>query len=709
MRVAQGRMFYYLISCVLVLGMAVPAFSQESASDTANQQLELETLTVTAEKREEKIQEVAMSVSAYSETTLEDTGVDEIRDVAMMVPNLDLMNYSGWGYRANFRGMNYCAFTNKLPFVMYIDNVPYDDGTTLFGEFNNIERIEVLRGANGTLYGQNALAGVINIVSKVPGNEPEGKATVKLGQYETYGVNAYYNGPLVEDKLFFGFSGSYDETAGFLKNDYPGEDTYGGGKTTRAKGRLRWKASDRLTADLSISAYQYLNKGGIGNLVAGTEWSDHEYRDPDDINEMDSNQISLDITYEANAFDIESITTHRSSDKDWISHCQYLSSYYGRMSDISETEVVTQEFRIRPKESIGGLKWLAGLYFMNEEKDRLESGTETYYNAYAAYGINANYNYYNWPVEQESNSRSIFGQVTIPLADKFEITVGARYETIEKTLDYTYEVLDTYGSSGSSFEGPEVVPTTTYSITSEWSAFLPRAVLSYKINPEDMVFFSYSKGYVPGGFNIGESDKSKADFDAQYSTSYELGTKTARMNNRLTFNAAVFYTAITDMHVYEWPTPNVYVASNAGEARSQGAEIELTVTPATGLEFSAALGIVDCEFIEYEGHEGKKLKDTPEYTAHFSGKYRHGSGIYLGGSIQGVGDAWADDENTVKKEAYWIANTRIGYEKRNWDIYLNIENLADTKYLENIFVSNSMTYSTVGKPRTIGIIASTRF
>ena len=174
-------------------------------------------------------------------------------------------------------------------------------------------------------------------------------------------------------------------------------------------------------------------------------------------------------------------------------------------------------------------------------------------------------------------------------------------------------------------------------------------------------------------------------------------------------NASIFHTDITDMHVYDMPSPGTYVTSNAGEARSQGAEIEIAVTPISGLEFSAALGVLDCEFTDYEGKDNNEPADTPDFTAYLSAKYRPGSGFYIGGSVQGRGDAYADDDNTVEKEGYWIANARVGYERKSWDIYLNVENLTDTEYLENITVGEGMLYSTVGKPRTVSLIASKRF
>lgn len=112
--------------------------------------------------------------------------MDEISEVAAIVPSLELADQLAGGTIMNFRGINWSGFTFKLPVIMYLDGVPYDETYYFDGDFDNIERIEVLRGAQGTLYGQNAMAGVINVISKTPGNQAEGKATVKLGEHENY-------------------------------------------------------------------------------------------------------------------------------------------------------------------------------------------------------------------------------------------------------------------------------------------------------------------------------------------------------------------------------------------------------------------------------------------------------------------------------------------------------------------------------------------
>lgn len=663
------------------------------AADQEQNLLELSTMTVTAEKREEKFQEVPATISLLSETVLEDAGVAKIRDIAAMVPNLRINAHNGWGYRLNYRGINWSPFTMKTPVVMYIDDVPYDEGNTFDGDFNNIERIEVLRGAQGILYGKNAIAGVINIISKTPENQAEGRVSADVGQHETMGVNAHYNGPLVDDQLYFGFSGSRHSTRGYLKNDHPDADYYGEESSTRAKGILRWVATERFEADLNVSIYMARNQAGA--MISGTDYQDHAYRNPDDKNNSDTVQGALRLNYQGDSFNIKSITTARQSEKEFSSDVSYTGTTFVGQSDNSTINVLTQEIRFQSPEKKSGIKWLAGVFISDETKDQEEFSAE--------YNLGTIYKY-DWPADFHDTTQSIFGQVTVPVTQQLKLTAGLRTENIHKTMDYAYRLTNT---TTGALMGNE----STYSVSKDWSAILPKTSLAYQIQPDKMLYASVAQGYLPGGFNMMASDKEKADFDAQYSTNYELGTKTSWLNNTLIFNAAVFYMDITDMHVKEYQSATFYYATNAGEARSQGIELEMFYMPVPGLNLSAALSQVDSKFVDYEGYDGNDVANTPEFTTNLAASYRHVSGIFTRFSFQGRGDAWANDANTIKEEGFCVTHAKIGYEKDNWDIYLQVKNLFDTEYLEgtHIMANGKVIVSTVGEPRTIGLVASARF
>jgi iron complex outermembrane receptor protein len=194
---------------------------------------------------------------------------------------------------------------------------------------------------------------------------------------------------------------------------------------------------------------------------------------------------------------------------------------------------------------------------------------------------------------------------------------------------------------------------------------------------------------------------------------YEIGAKTAWFDNRLFFNSTLFYIDIDDMHVWSTPSPNVWVASNAAKAHSQGIEIETRARPLQGLDITAAVGLIQAEFDDYENasidYSGKTLMQTPAYTLNLAVQYRHATGIFVRGEMLGYGKTYFDEANTISRDPYELYNARIGYESTNWDVYLYGKNLFDQEYFRAIHLFNGSALYRVGEPRKIGIIVSVRF
>ena len=189
---------------------------------TGNKLFELESITVTADKREEKIQEVPIAITVFTETDIEDVGIETISDLVDMIPNLTLdpMSMQPGSNAVSFRGIGPSMFTGKNPVVIYVDGIPSDNKTDYNIDLFDIERVEVLRGPQGTLYGKNAIGGVINVITKKPGDTYESKTFIEVAENKTYGVKGFINGPIIKDKLFLGLSGKYYETEGFMKGDF---------------------------------------------------------------------------------------------------------------------------------------------------------------------------------------------------------------------------------------------------------------------------------------------------------------------------------------------------------------------------------------------------------------------------------------------------------------------------------------------------------
>lgn len=687
---------------------------QAFAVEKIREKFRLDSITVTAEKRKENIQEVPMAITAFTETTLEDADIEDVDDIVEFIPNMTFnTSYIPGCSETNFRGIHLSQFTEKNPVVIFIDGIAQDSLADYGTAILNIERVEVLRGSQGTLYGKNAIGGIINIISKKPDNNFESKIRIQTEEYKTYRIKAFANGPIVEDRLFFGLSGSYYETDGYMKNDHPDGGNFDNRKEFRLKSRFRWMPSDQMEVNLhaGISQKQY-GSGVIINANAGPV-KYHEYKNPDDKTDADSFDSALNIGYNGKSFDFISITTYNDREIDLSQDQCYtnlsMSKPVARRD--TDTNTFSQEFRIQSPDNNKGMKWISGVFYSMENSKWDKCGM--IYNTKNMLGYNT---FYNWPDDTRDNTLAAFGQMTLPLPGKLAFTAGIRYERVNKKVDYRYEVTRT--DTGAVLPKDPFMPgkptLLTYNIDDNWDAFLPKGVLSWAVNENAMIYTSVTRGYLAGGFNWCEHIKEQAKFDEQTSIDYELGAKTSYLDNRLIVNANLFYMDIKDMHVYYAPDPVTYLTSNAGEAHSQGIEIEVKARPLSGFDITAAFGVIDAEYDEYTntaGNDcsGKNLDGTPEYTLNLAVQYRHDSGFFSRIGMQGYGEQYFNEGNTTGQKAFEIYNAKIGYEGSNWDVYFYGKNLFDKEYFSFGRVNSSGIIANVGEPQTFGIIASVRF
>ncbi len=545
------------------------------AMANAEDMFKLENITVTAEKQENEIQKIPSPIIVFTETDLEDADVEEVSEIIKQVPNMNF-GKSFLGHETVFRGIRNSQFTNKNPVVLYIDGIPHDHVNNFDVDLNYVDRVEVLRGPQGTLYGKNSIGGVINVISKEPDNHFNVKCTTEFGEDETYGVGAYIEGPVVKDALFLGLTGSWHETRGFMKNHFPGEDYFGGNDALRTKARLKWLPTDRMKVNLHVGSGRIRNDNGP--VIYSDEVRYEDYRDPDDKYETNIFNLGMNLSYIWDKMEFNSITTFSDNKNEVRQNLNYYRSeptWIG-LGDI-DNSVFSQEIRFQSKNrEKGGLKWVGGIYYSRDEEDLNESGSIM--NTEAALGFNKQRDY---PGKMEETATSVFGQVTFPLIARLTFTAGLRYEYLQKDLKQRYR--ETRVDTG------EILEASGYDIDEDWGALLPKGVLSWNMTEDALIYGSISKGYLAGGLNIYENNKENAKFDEQISIDYEVGTKTSWFDDRLFLNMALFYMDIKDMHVYSMPEVYVFVASNAAEAHSKGVELEAKARPIKGLDITAQL------------------------------------------------------------------------------------------------------------------------
>ncbi len=674
-----------LITAMVLAGTCL-AFGQEGDPDSYT----LESITVTADKRAENIQKVPAAITAFTATELEDAGAKTISDVIEMVPGLSLDHWTSSWQSVNYRGIGMSVFTGKNPVVIYVDGIPLDDRTDYNSDLLNVERVEFLRGPQGTLYGKNAIGGVINIISKKPDNAVSGKISGEIGENATYGVKGVVNSPLIKDKLFMTLSAGHNESDGYMTNDAPGENTYDYIEEKHAKAQLRWLPADGLEINFQGGVDQ--SRNGVGPMVSSMdEVVYHEYRNPDNKNDADAFDSALNINYSLGFGEFISTTTYRKKKSDFKEYLTDLSS--GRVADL-ENRTFTQEFRLQSPDKASGLKWTLGLYYADENVMANEFGRTINMNSVLGYSLRR-----DWPYDQDETTMAAFGQATIPLFANVNFLAGLRYEKDKKALNYT--------GVTTRMDTNQRVSQAEWYDEDDWDALLPKGVLSWNVTPDAMLYASVAKGYLAGGYNkmTTGTDIEDAKFDEETSINYELGAKTTWLDNRLSLNACLFYVDIEDMHVFSQPMPGVMIASNAAKAHSQGIELEARARPFEGMDINASFAWTQAEFDEYGAFTGKTPTSTPDYSFSMSAQYRHSTGVYIRGEMRGFGKIYYDEANTIERDHLELFNAKVGYERDSFDFYVYVNNLTDEKYFSGMSPQCIM----VGAPRTMGVMTSIRF
>jgi iron complex outermembrane receptor protein len=696
---------------------------QDVVKGKAQEEYELETITVTAQKREENIQEVPASITALSEIQIEDAGIKDIEDLKYYTPNLHIQKMGNHAEQyLSIRGM----FNKISPTVgVFVDGVSYSENLAYDPDLYDIERIEVLKGPQGTLFGRNTEAGAIRIITKKPGNIWEGKASAGYGDYDSQDYSATIRGPLIKDRLFFGISGKRYLSDGYYENDYLGTDEVEDMDDTSGRARLRWTPTDAWDIMLSVNADRYDDGyGGYAPLEEMRHHTHHVNLDYEGDVENDLNGQSLSLDYEGDWFRFTSITAHRDADYDMAFDMDFtqfdmMISYF----DLDHDQW-SQEVRLASPKDSGPFKWLIGGYYFDEDMDT--DCTHDWRQGYPVWGIPPYMTTQKSEVDTENYA--FFSQATYTLWEKLGLTAGFRYDHDKKEFN------------GTQFDTPDVMGAGVATVKTDktFSEWLPKFAIDYRFTPDFMGYASISKGYTSGGFNAFSTSVLGVPYDAEYSWNYEVGVKSSWLDNRLILNLAAFYIDWKDKQVATSIAPMTVILENAAECTSMGFEVEAMARPATGLELTAGFGYTNIEFDDFKDaifdqdpasptygqkigeidYSDKKNIFAPEYTYNLAVQYRYplsnSKTLFSRLELQGTGDFYYDYDNEIKESNYEIVNARLGYEGEykghGLELYLWAKNIFDEEYATSVWGSETMGwFGRAGDPQTFGVTLTGRF
>ncbi len=658
--------FLTAISLAVLGGIPTLASAGEDSSD--RQATTLNTVTVTAQKTEEDVQEVPVSVSVLDDSTLEDYQIENLQDVYNYIPNVYQPSNEG---APSIRGIRADMTTQSVSSGLYVDGVPTSTGVGFMALMNGVERVEVLRGPQGTLYGKNTLAGVVNVITKKPGNEREGNVYAEIGEDNKYEVGGFFNAPVIEDKFYVGFTGRFYQKDGLIENTYldntadDREDFYG-------KLYLRLTPTDRLDISL-ISSFMEPDNGGFSqNSTSAANLFEVEY-DVDEYVNLPKETHALNLSYQFDNFTLNSVTSYQKTTMEAFRDMDYTSAPLGYMKIDMPYETWAEELRVNGEE--GKLKWLVGFYADKFEKsggfDVIFSG-----NTFGNY------------TDINENTIGIFGHVDYRFTDRLSATFGLRYDNDHKEND---------DHSNGKYE------------EADYSAISPKFALQYKINERVETYVTVAKGYKSGGFYMFAAPGYPSKYDQETLWSYEIGVKSFLMDSRLMLNAAAYYIDHSDMQVLTiLDGGGLGYVSNAASATSMGIELESNFIINKNLSVFANLGLNDSKFDEFSDAVGVYDDNDKPYAPHYSYavglKYRGFGGFYASADLTGYGKSYLDNANKSELHAYELVNAKIGYEWEHIDFYIYGKNILDKEY--NQAQGSMVSFS---DPRELGVRLIYRF
>ncbi|TQV84012.1 TonB-dependent receptor [Exilibacterium tricleocarpae] len=751
------------------LSLAVGLVNAMVAGTVAANEFVLEEIVVTAQKREQSIQDVPISVSAVSGEKIEEAGITDLANLSAYVPNL---NISDGGETTNIfmRGLGSGVnFGFEQSVGMYIDGIYYGRDRQYRSPFLDLERVEVLRGPQGTLFGKNTIAGAINITTAKPTRELEGNVSVEYEpEYNTQTITGVLSGPL-SDTLAGRLAVKHSETDGFLENTLTGDDEPAEDEFV-IRGTLLWEPTDTLEVITKLETAEFDTNGrntqisevGSPGLLALYRLADPAFdgelndktSKQEEFAEIDSDNFSVTVNYDLGGFTLTSISGYSAYEFTEQQDADYSPLEVLPQAFDQDFEQLSQEIRLTSP--IGGdFDYIVGFYYQTTELEhsRLTSGNggplglDVRFGNEAFATPSARYTTF----EQDSDSYALFAQGTWHITDTWRLTGGLRYTDEEKTADQGVD-FTRFGTTVA------IDPVTEAQLharaTLFWNTFgsfehqfndvdrneedvSPMVNLQWDVTDDVMLYTSLSKGFKGGGFNPNDVAGNNLEFDEEEATAFEFGGKTTLADGAAQLNFALFYTEYDNLQVSSFDG-TVFVVTNAAAATTQGLEVDGIWRLTENLTVTGAFAWLDTEFDEFDTAAcsvaqnpqndptctqdlaGEDLTFAPELTANLGVQYVRPLTDSL--ELRTRLDVNYSDEYQIQQdldpadrvESHTLINASVGLASNedNWSLALIGQNLTDEDhrtYSFDVPIQLGTHAALITPPRTLAIRATYNF
>ncbi|MFK8050957.1 MAG: TonB-dependent receptor [Halioglobus sp.] len=728
-------------SAVLTLNAAT-GNTQEVARANS---LALEEVIVTATKREQSLQDVSVAVTALSDDMIREQQITSSEDLIGLVPSLTLQKGSNPRQTSfNIRGIGTQSFSSAVePSVStMLDGVVMGRSGQAFMQLLDLQRVEVLRGPQGTLFGKNATAGVVHLITKDPTEAHSGEIMGTVINDDEYRAGVTLSGP-VTDSLGYRLTASGNDVAGYTENVFTGNDLNGSDEWS-VRGKLRWSgdaidvkwASDisETNCDCSASPIRSLVPfGGNEDFVDGVLDLVSPVVPDDENTKVNQNKEgasqtelwghSLEVNWDLGDFTFTSISAVRGFDisgkADGDLDSQPIDVLGFDQNGSTEQEQFTQELRLTSPAD-GKLTYVAGLFYFDQNIER------TFNRSFVI--VPGNPGMGTAVFEADTKNWAIFGEATLSLSDNWRVILGARYT--EDELDYEFSRV----REGFPLGVPDPVPLTPGATDED--DFSGKLALQWDFSDEGMAYLSYAEGYKGPAFDLtfGTDPVDLARVEPETSESWELGIKTTLFDGQVMLNAALFHSVYDNFQSQAFldpdgqpdcpednpgcdpeDDPGSFLLINAGEVSTQGLELDFLAQVTQSLRVSGGIAFIDAKIDDYPAgncSEGQKFRGecpgdlqdlsngdlpfSPEWKANLTAAYTwtrdSAFNVVFTGALRAQDEVQYglhQDENTVgDSHAIVDFSASLRGHSDRWEATLFVKNVTDEFYPNNIFSSN---------------------
>lgn len=737
-RYLSGWLALSITMVTAVHGQTTAASAQPDSVQPAGSK-GLEEVVVTAQKRQENVQAIPIAITAVSGSSLAERQVNSVATLSSVVPNMTF-GTDGGSARISIRGIGFDTIDpgSEARVAYHLDGIYVSRPGAQLGTLFDVDRVEVLSGPQGTLYGRNATGGSINVITRQPTDELSGYARLTGGNYGTINSEAAISGP-VADGWSARLAVSTKHHDGYGTNigtghDIDDEDDY----ATRAT--VRYHPRDYLTFTLSGDYFNendaeygnhYLGQGSpgvplvglaFGGRIAGNQRDIASAFDPSDHRVFYGFTGVAQVDLDGMTF--KSISGYRHSNYTVLTDLTQTTQQAGlaplsMLPYFERAHQFSEELQLSAK--LGASHWIGGVYFFDEH---IFGGVQVPANNILFGGPNEEINGFKAQGFTHTKAVAGYGQLDLAITDPLSLILGARYgiEWIRIHDDTEFDLTRPY-----SFTDPILslrgFPRTA---DTEDHSFTPKVGLQYQLDPDVLLYATVSKGFKSGGFNLGVSGPA---FRPETLWDYEAGVKGTWLDRRLRVNSAAFYYRYSDLQVTKVVNTQT-ITENAATARLYGLEEQISVIPVPHMQIDGNLGLLHSEYLRFESADparpnlgpinlaGNQLYEAPEVTVNLGLQYDWdllGGDLKLRGESNYVSRNYFTAFNTISQGGNVKYNAFLTFEDKTgaWTATLYGRNLTNKLTVDNALISSGIygfpITGTVAPPRTFGAVVGYRF